>query len=125
METAERAWRLVGVVGFLGVALGAFGAHGLAPLLQAHEQVANWKTATLYHLVHAAVLAAVAAGRPRFLVACQWFFGMGILIFSGTLYLMGVTGWRWLGAITPVGGLLLLVGWGLLLASGWRKRVSA
>ncbi|MEQ1860694.1 MAG: DUF423 domain-containing protein [Chthoniobacteraceae bacterium] len=104
------ALRLAAVFGFLGVALGAFGAHGLKDLLEKTGRVANWETAVLYHLVHAAVLVAISRSATVPRVAC-WLFASGIVIFSGTLYTLALTNARWLGAITPIGGLALLGGW--------------
>jgi len=113
------------VLGFLSVALGAFGAHGLkarlAVLPDGADRLEWWKTAALYHLTHALALALSAgwfgqtrAGR----VACVAFCA-GIVLFSGTLYTMTLTGTRWLGAITPLGGLALLVGWAALAVAAW------
>ena len=102
--------RLAALLGFLGVALGAFGAHGLHDLLVKNGRVANWETAVLYHLVHAAVLVAISRGEnvPRL---AWWLFASGVVIFSGTLYVLAITNMKWLGAITPFGGLALLGGW--------------
>lgn len=110
--------RLAAIFGFLGVALGAFGAHGLHDLLVKNGREANWETAVLYHLVHAAVLVAISLGEkvPR---AAWWLFASGIVVFSGTLYVLAITNMKWLGAITPLGGLALLGGW---LALGFSKR---
>lgn len=105
------ALRIAAVFGFLAVALGAFGAHGLKNLLESHGTAAIWQTAVLYHLAHS--IAALWAAERRPPVAWIWFAGIGI--FSGTLYLLAVTSIRWLGAITPLGGLLLLAGWALLV----------
>lgn len=104
------ALRLAAIFGFLGVALGAFGAHGLHDLLVKNGRVANWETAVLYHLVHAAVLVAISRGEnvPR---AAWWLFASGIVVFSGTLYVLAITNMKWLGAITPLGGMALLGGW--------------
>lgn len=112
------ALRLAAILGFLGVALGAFGAHGLKAVLTANARLDDWRTATLYHLVHAAVLVAISLGDkvPRVAV---WLFTSGIVIFSGTLYALAITNIKWLGAITPIGGLCLLGGW-LALAFGRR-----
>ena len=104
--------RLAGALGFLGVALGAFGAHGLRDRLPAH-MLDVYKTGVLYHLLHAVALLAVALGaerlaRPR-AVAALWV--AGILIFSGSLYALAITGATALGAIAPLGGLLLMAGW--------------
>jgi uncharacterized membrane protein YgdD (TMEM256/DUF423 family) len=102
----------------LGVALGAFGAHALRDRL-APDLLAIFETGVRYHFYHALGLlaAAYAAGRwpggaP---VAAGWLFLAGIVIFSGSLYLLSITGVRWLGAITPVGGVAFIAGWGALL----------
>ena len=107
----QLATQLAGVLGFLGVALGAFGAHQLAALLTANQTLSIWQTAVLYHLVHA-VAALWAAGRNPTVV---WIWAAGILVFSGSLYILAVTNIRWLGAITPIGGLLFLAGWVLVV----------
>jgi uncharacterized membrane protein YgdD (TMEM256/DUF423 family) len=105
--------RMACLLGFLAVALGAFGAHALKGVLQAHGREATWETAVLYHLVHAVVLLFVAHGRPRAVWPFRCFTA-GILIFSGSLYVLCLTGQTWLGAVTPVGGLCLLAGWATL-----------
>ena len=110
------AFRIAAVIGFLGVALGAFGAHGLHDLLIKNGRVETWEKAALYHLVHAAVLLFVASREPLPRLA-WWLFFTGIVIFSGTLYTLAMTNVTWLGAITPIGGLCLLCGW-LALALG-------
>jgi uncharacterized membrane protein YgdD (TMEM256/DUF423 family) len=104
------ALRLAALTGFCAVALGAFGAHGLKATLEINGTLANWQTAALYHLVHAVVLLALAL---RGTVARLTFalFGSGIVIFSGSLYALAITNLKWLGAITPLGGLCLLGGW--------------
>ena len=104
--------RLAGALGFLGVALGAFGAHGLRDRL-APGMLDVYKTGVLYHLLHAVALLAVAlaaekVARPR-AVAALW--AAGVVIFSGSLYALAITGVGALGAITPIGGLLLMAGW--------------
>jgi uncharacterized membrane protein YgdD (TMEM256/DUF423 family) len=94
---------------FVGIALGAFGAHGLSARLEETGRLANWETATFYHLVHGLAMFAVALhGRG---LGYRWFLA-GIILFSGSLYLLAVTGLTWLGAITPLGGVSFLVGWG-------------
>jgi uncharacterized membrane protein YgdD (TMEM256/DUF423 family) len=110
------AFRISALVGFLAVALGAFGAHGLKELLMRNNTGTFWETAVLYHLTHSAVLLLVSAREPFPRWAWRLFAG-GILIFSGSLYLLALTNLRWLGAITPIGGLCLLAGW---LALAWR-----
>lgn len=102
--------RFSAIIGFLAVALGAFGAHGLKERLALLGTTEIWETAALYHLVHAAVLLWVSSREP--LPQWAWrLFVAGVLIFSGSLYVLAVTNLRWLGAITPLGGLCLLGGW--------------
>lgn len=108
------------VFGFLGVALGAFGAHGLKPTLEAHGSLETWKTAVLYHLLHAVALLALASWRdshagPSGRVAALW--SAGVVLFSGSLYWLALGGPRLLGPITPLGGVAFLAGWALL---GWQ-----
>lgn len=105
------ATQVAGIMGFLGVALGAFGAHGLKNLLATNDTAAIWQTAVLYHLVHA-VASLWAADRAPSIV---WVWTAGILVFSGSLYILSITNMRWLGAITPIGGLLFLAGWVLVV----------
>ena len=102
--------RSAAVLGFLGVALGAFGAHGLKAILEANATMAIWQTAVLYHLVHAVAALWASEKRP----AVVWIWTAGIVIFSGSLYILAVTNVRWLGAITPIGGILFLIGWGMI-----------
>lgn len=115
-------WSQIGAAfGFLGVALGAFGAHGLKAQLEASGRLDTWEKAVLYHLVHAAVLLAISwrvAEPPR--VACIGF-AVGILVFSGSLYALCLSGVTVLGAITPLGGVAFLVGWAVL---AWRGGVK-
>lgn len=107
------------LLGLLGVALGAFGAHALKARLGA-ELLAAWETAVQYQLWHAlaalaaALFAMVQTGASRWFLAAGWLFVAGAVVFSGSLYLMALTGVRALGAVTPVGGLLMLAGWGAL-----------
>lgn len=115
--SASAAFRLSAGLGFLAVALGAFGAHGLKALLETHDRVDTWETAAFYHLTHAVVLCAVALRQP-FSPSTWWCFFAGVLIFSGSLYLLCVTQIGVLGAITPLGGLSLLAGWALLAIKG-------
>src|SRR5215210_8928197 len=110
------AMRISAVVGFCAVALGAFGAHGLKELLERLHTTDPWHTAALYHLVHSVVLLFVASREPL-PKAAWWLFFIGIVVFSGSLYLLAVTNLRWLGAITPLGGLCLLAGWRVLAFS--------
>jgi uncharacterized membrane protein YgdD (TMEM256/DUF423 family) len=108
--------RLAAALGFTGVALGAFGAHGLRDRI-APGMMDVYRTGVLYHLVHA--LAALAVGlagrRVRHAPIVAGLFAGGIVLFSGSLYLLALTGITALGAITPFGGAAFLVGWALLL----------
>lgn len=101
----------------LAVGLGAFGAHGLRETLSAAD-LDTFEVGVRYQMYHALALLAVAWAATRWdsptLVAAGWLFVAGILIFSGSLYLLVITGPRWLGAVTPVGGVAFLVGWALL-----------
>lgn len=112
-----------GIAGFLAVALGAFGAHGLQGRL-AGEALSWWQTATLYGLAHsvsALGLALHGHGRRRLLLA-GWAFVAGTALFSGSLYAMALGAPRGLAMITPVGGVLFLVGWLLIAAHGLMRR---
>lgn len=109
------------LLGFIGVALGAFGAHGLASRFTP-ETRGWWETATLYLLVHAvAILAAGLSGKTGLFATGGWVMGAGALIFSGTLYAMALGAPRWFGAITPLGGLGLLAGWALFAFAAWKS----
>ncbi|HYG23489.1 MAG TPA: DUF423 domain-containing protein [Verrucomicrobiae bacterium] len=104
------ALRVAAATGFAAVALGAFGAHGFKSVLEQNQTTAIWQTAVLYHLVHAVMLVVVALRKPL-LVTAWWGFLAGILLFSGSLYVLAITNAKWLGAITPIGGVSFLVGW--------------
>lgn len=107
---AQMAVRIAAGLNFLAVALGAFGAHGLSSTLAKHGTAAIWEKAVLYHFIHALALFVLARGRE--FQRGPWFcFLLGILIFSGSLYLLAASGVRWLGAITPLGGVSFLAGW--------------
>lgn len=103
--------------GLLGVAAGAFGAHGLRDRLTP-DMLAIYETAVRYHLVHALALLAAAWAAERFggasASAAGWLFAAGTLLFSGSLYGLSLSGPRWLGAITPLGGVAFLAGWACL-----------
>jgi len=107
----------------LGVLLGAFGAHGLQSRLTA-EMLATYEIGVRYHISHSLGLLAVAWATSRWPNAwtgsAGWFFVAGIVVFSGSLYLLAVTGTRWLGAITPIGGLCFVAGWVALAVGALR-----
>ena len=108
------ATRIAAAAGLLAVALGAFGAHSLKDLLAQHGMAAIWEKAVFYHFIHAVMLF-VLAERKVFPALAWWSFLAGILLFSGSLYLLAVTDARWLGRITPIGGVSFIVGWSCLL----------
>ncbi len=124
-----KIWLIAGALhGFLAVALGAFGAHGLRsklePLEDGAKRLANWETAAHYQLTHAlAIFAAlwlatrVDSALPSYAAGA---FSLGALIFSGSLYLYSLTGTKLFGAITPIGGLGLLAGWVCVLLAALR-----
>jgi len=121
-----RAARLVGaLLGFVGVALGAFGAHGLKARVSP-EMLEIFRTGAHYQLVHAVVLLVVGALEGR--LEARWartaalLFTAGVVVFSGSLYALVLTGVRQLGAVTPLGGVLLLSGWLMLALAAWRAR---
>lgn len=104
--------------GFLAVAIGAFGAHGLESVLTP-ESMRTYQTGVQYHFYHSLALFGVAilsaqTEPARLMSIAGWSFVAGILLFSGSLYVLSVTGIRWLGAITPLGGVAFLIGWGSL-----------
>ncbi|MBI5094911.1 MAG: DUF423 domain-containing protein [Candidatus Hydrogenedentes bacterium] len=121
--TQSRFLRIAAVLGGLAVALGAFAAHGLKGRLDP-EMLTVFETGVRYQMYHALAMLALAAGgqslwstRHASRACCAW--GTGIVLFSGSLYLLAVTGTRWLGAITPFGGVAFLVGWVFLaMAAG-------
>jgi uncharacterized membrane protein YgdD (TMEM256/DUF423 family) len=110
------ATRIAAATGLLAVALGAFGAHGLKSLLAQNGTALIWEKAVFYHFIHAVMLF-ILAERKTFPAVAWWSFLAGILFFSGSLYLLAVTNARWLGAVTPVGGVSFIIGWGALLVS--------
>ena len=114
MMTMQKV-NIAAIVGFLGVALGAFGAHGLKAILSANDTASIWQTAVFYHITHS--VASLWATDKNGTVVRLW--TIGIAIFSGSLYLLAVTNARWLGAITPIGGSLLIAGW---VALAWASR---
>ena len=121
----SRAWLTVGsILAALGVALGAFGAHGLKTRVSP-DDLAIWETASRYHLIHAVGLIAVAWATERWpggwTQASGWLLAVGVVVFSGSLYALVLTGQRWLGAVTPLGGLCFIAGWIALAVSAWRR----
>lgn len=115
------------ISGFLAVALGAFGAHGLKAVLSP-EMMAVYQTGVQYHLTHSilwVVVSALTVIDPHniWLKRSALALAIGIVLFSGSLYLLTVTGWKSLGMITPIGGVSMLLGW-LMLAMAGRKLLA-
>ena len=109
------------ILGFVGVAAGAFGAHALKGSL-APDRLEIFETSVRYQLIHALALLAVPSfGSP----GAGWAFLAGTVIFSGSLYLLVLTDTRWLGAVTPIGGVLMLLGWLLLAVAAYAGRSGA
>ncbi len=125
----NQALVVAAIFGFLGVALGAFGAHSLEAILKANERLETWHTAVLYQFVHAGlllVLGILQAAKPaKLLRIATWCSVIGILIFSGSLYILSITNIKWLGAITPIGGLSFLAAWALLLVHSLQTKSNA
>lgn len=123
-KTLDLLFLIAGLFGLAGVILGALGAHALEETLASRDATAAWNTAVLYHLVHTAALLACAIGANgssgRLLKWAGGFFAGGILLFSGSIYLLSLGGPAALGPVTPLGGFLFMAGWGLIAASAFR-----
>jgi len=127
VPTSRLGWRLslAALLGATGVVAGAFGAHGLRGDVSV-ERLSVWETAAHYQLIHAVVLLALLGLRTtatqavklRWLDAAEGLIALGILVFSGSLYLLVLTDTAALGAVTPLGGMALIAGWGCLMLHG-------
>jgi uncharacterized membrane protein YgdD (TMEM256/DUF423 family) len=120
----DRIFFIIGAVSALvGVAAGAFGAHALKDRVSA-EMLAVFEVGARYQMYHALALLAVGWAATRWpgtaLAAGGWLFVAGTFLFSGSLYLLSLTGQRWLGAITPLGGLAFLAGWLCVAWAAWK-----
>jgi uncharacterized membrane protein YgdD (TMEM256/DUF423 family) len=116
-----------GLLGLLGVALGAFGAHALKDTLAAGGHTGTWQTAVLYHLIHAVALLGLAGwrdahGGPDRRIAWCWV--AGVVMFSGSLYALSLGGPRFLGPVTPLGGVAFIAGWALVAWNAWKPRAA-
>jgi uncharacterized membrane protein YgdD (TMEM256/DUF423 family) len=125
MFVMERTWFAVGsILAALAVAAGAFGAHGLENRLSA-DDLDTYQTAARYHMYHALGLLAVAYAAHRFggglVSAAGWLFIAGIILFSGSLFLLALSGIKILGAVAPIGGVCFLAGWACLAVAAWRS----
>lgn len=119
---SQSVLKIASIFGFLAVAIGAFGAHGLEDLLEENNRVATFETAVRYHFYHTLVLVFVSIlmnkSKTKYLAYSVYLFSLGILVFSGSLYVLSLTNITILGAVTPLGGLCFLGGWSsLFLAS--------
>ncbi len=113
---AKQILQLAGISGALAVGLGAFGAHSLEALLVQNGRLDTYQTAVNYHFYHTLALFGIgilAKVKPEWkgITFAAWNMALGILIFSGSLYVLSLTGITWLGAITPLGGLAFILGW--------------
>lgn len=114
-----------GVLGFTGVALGAFGAHGLKESLKSTGQAENWDKAVFYQLIHAVALLALAGQSLASARKIGWCWIAGVVCFSGSLYAIALGGpVKLLWPVTPLGGLALLSGWAWLTWSGFRQKIT-
>src|SRR5262245_30058065 len=113
------------ILGGLAVAAGAFGAHMLKGIIDA-PMLAAFETAVRYQMYHALALCILARVGERqqaaALTLAGWCFVVGIALFSGSLYVMALSGIRWVGPFTPIGGLSMMLGWALLAREAWRAR---
>jgi len=107
----------------IGVGAGAFGAHGLKRMLSI-DMMQIWQTAVLYQLVHGLGMLALAALMARFHSPLLGWAGalmlLGIVLFSGSLYVLALSGTKWLGAVTPLGGTAFIIAWALVALAAWR-----
>lgn len=117
--TAKRILQVAGLSGALSVGLGAFGAHSLEALLVQNGRLDTFQTAVNYHFYHTLALLGIgilATIKPDWkgITFSAWCMVLGIVIFSGSLYVLSLSGINWLGAITPLGGLAFILGWSSL-----------
>ena len=113
------------LLGAMAVMIGAFSAHGLKPLLIEYQRVETFATAVQYHFFHIIALTGLGTIHLHMplkrVMWCYWFFVLGIVIFSGSLYLLSLTNYTLLGAITPIGGILFILGWIRMAISIWHS----
>lgn len=122
-------FKISALFGICGIGLGAFGAHGLHDRLVSAGMLSAWETAVLYHLVHTAALLATTlfavtreATESRWLNRAGLWWALGIVLFSGSLYVLALGGPRWLGPVTPLGGLAFIIGWAMLLPAAAKAK---
>ena len=124
---AKQILQLAGISGVLAVGLGAFGAHSLEALLIQNGRLDTFQTAVNYHFYHTLALFGIgilATIKPDWkgISFAAWSMVLGILIFSGSLYVLSLTGITWLGAITPLGGLAFILGWSSLVYLSFKNK---
>jgi uncharacterized membrane protein YgdD (TMEM256/DUF423 family) len=124
---AKQILQLAGISGALAVGLGAFGAHSLEALLIQNGRLDTFQTAVNYHFYHTLALLGIgvlAIVKPDWkgISFAAWSMVLGILIFSGSLYVLSLTGITWLGAITPLGGLAFILGWFSLVYLSFKNK---
>lgn len=124
---AKQILQLAGISGALAVGLGAFGAHSLEALLIQNGRLDTFQTAVNYHFYHTLALLGIgilAKVKPDWkgISFAAWSMVLGILIFSGSLYILSLTGITWLGAITPLGGLAFILGWSSLVYLSFKNK---
>jgi uncharacterized membrane protein YgdD (TMEM256/DUF423 family) len=122
-----RRWIVTGsLLAMIGVAIGAFGTHGLSALLDANGRADTFRTATQYQMYHALALLAVAwlstQSASRFVQYAGYLFTAGIIVFSGSLYVLAIFNLGFMGAIAPLGGAAFIAGWGCLVWSAWQDK---
>lgn len=120
MSDSKRWIIISGIMGLLGVALGAFGGHGLKNMVSEHIQEI-YKTGVFYHLIHAVVMLAISLSSFNKIKFTLPFFLSGILFFSFSLYVYSISGIKFLTYLTPIGGVLFLVGWGMLILAAVKQ----
>ena len=126
---AHRLLFLASLLGATGVTLGAFGAHALRERLIAAGTLSTWDKAVLYHLIHALAVLVVGVSTAAFdqrgeqwLRRAGFSWTLGVVFFSGSLYALALGGPRWLGPVTPLGGLAMIAGWIFVMVAGTRVR---
>ncbi len=107
----KKSFGIGAVSGAFVVALGAFGAHGLKPLLIENQTLETYDTAVQYHMFHTLAILLISAIEIYKKKSIIWLFTLGIIFFSGSLYILAITGIKILGMITPIGGVLFIIAW--------------
>lgn len=122
VELTDRRLAMIGaILGGLAVVLGAFGAHAVKARIDA-EALGWWQTAVQYQMWHALAILGLGLSGKDWARLPAWLFTAGSLVFAGTLYAMALDAPRWLGAVTPIGGLLMIAGWAILALRAARGR---